>query len=77
MAGDLVGDDAVLAGLAGLRADIAELSARLDTADEVADTLPHRARQLRLVHQLGRELLEVHDRWAKEVERELGDSPPT
>jgi len=76
LAGDLVGDDAVLAGLAGLRADIAELSARLDTADEVAGTLPHRARQLRLVHQLGRELLEVHDRWAKRVERELGSDPP-
>lgn len=75
LAGDLVGDEAVLAGLAGLRADIADLSARLDTAEQVTESLPHRARHLRLVHRLGRALLRVHEEWADEVERELAKPP--
>lgn len=72
LAGDLVGDGAIVASLKGLRADIAELSARLDVAEEVARTLPHRERYLRLVHSLGRKLLRAHEGWADEIERELG-----
>jgi DNA-binding PadR family transcriptional regulator len=72
LAGDLVGDDAVLArSVEGLRVEIADLSARLDSAEQIAATLPHRERYLRLVHKLGRELLRVHEEWADEVEREL------
>jgi PadR family transcriptional regulator AphA len=72
LAGDLVGDEAILASLAGLRADLADLSARLDAAEQAAGALPHRARYLRLVHGLGRLLLDAHAQWADEVERELG-----
>ena len=72
LAGDLAGDDAILASLAGLRTDLEELSRRLDAAEEVAESLPHRARYLRLVHSLGRRLLAAHEEWADEVERELG-----
>jgi DNA-binding PadR family transcriptional regulator len=71
LAGDVVGDDAILASLAGLRADLGELSAGLDAAEQIAATLPHRERYLELVHRLGRELLRVHSEWADEVEREL------
>jgi DNA-binding PadR family transcriptional regulator len=76
LGGDFVEDAAIVSGLAGLRADIAELSARLDAAEAAIPTLPHRERQLRLVHRLGRALLRVHAEWADEVERELGGSGP-
>jgi DNA-binding PadR family transcriptional regulator len=71
LGGDEVDNAVIVAGLAGLRADLAELSARLDAAEAVIPTLPHRARQLRLVHSLGRALVRVHADWADEVEREL------
>ncbi len=74
LAGDIVGDAAIVASIRGLRDDVADLSARLDIAEEVARTLPHRERYLRLVHSLGRALLRVHEEWAEEVERELGTS---
>jgi PadR family transcriptional regulator AphA len=72
LAADLVSDEVVLRSLQAMRADIADASARLDVADAVVGTLPHRERYLRLVHRLGRELLETHLRWLDEVERELG-----
>jgi DNA-binding PadR family transcriptional regulator len=72
LAGDIVGREAILAGLAGLRSDLDDLSARLDVGEGVAAALPHRADYLRLVHRLGRELIRVHAEWANEVERELG-----
>ncbi len=36
-----------------------------------APTLPHRERQRRLVRSVGRKLLDAHDEWVEEVEREL------
>jgi PadR family transcriptional regulator, regulatory protein AphA len=77
LAADLVDDAVVARSLDGLRAEIADLSARLDTAAEIAPTLPHRERYLKLVHSLGRELLRVHEEWADEVERELGRPQPS
>jgi hypothetical protein len=71
LAGDLVGDDAVLQSLCALREQIAAQRARFDVAEEVAATLPHPARYLRLVHLLGRALLDAHDAWLDAVEREL------
>lgn len=75
LAGDLVEDEAILSSLAGLRAELDELSARLDAAEETASTLLHRERYLRLVHRLGRALLRVHREWADDVERELSQPP--
>ncbi len=74
LSGDIAGDDAIVRSLEGLRADLADLGARLDEAERVAETLPQRALYLRLVHRLGRALLRVHEEWADEVERELGTS---
>jgi PadR family transcriptional regulator, regulatory protein AphA len=71
LGGDEVDDAVIVDSLAGLRADIAGLSARLDAAEAAASTLPHRERYLRLVHRLGRALLRVHSEWVDEVEREL------
>ena len=71
LAADLVGDAAVLASLQGLRAEIVELSAQIDAADAVADSLPHRERYLRLNHLLGRRIIQAHLEWLDEVERQL------
>jgi len=74
LAGDLVGDEAILASLAGLRGDLADLSLRLEEAERAVETLPHRARYLALVHSLGRKLLRAHEEWADEIELELKHS---
>jgi DNA-binding PadR family transcriptional regulator len=71
LAADLVGEEAVLASLAGVREEIADLRARLDTAVEVARTLPHRERYLLLNHSLARRIVDAHEQWLDEVERTL------
>jgi hypothetical protein len=73
LAADLVGDEAVLESLAPLHEQLAELRARLDVAEDVAATLPHRRRYLLLNHALARRILEAHAEWLAEVERELGE----
>ncbi|MHB8643602.1 MAG: hypothetical protein ACYDA3_12050 [Gaiellaceae bacterium] len=69
---DLVGERSVLESLEALRGEIADLRARLDVADEVAATLPHREKYLRLNHKLARSIVRVHEEWLDEVERTLG-----
>jgi len=72
LAADLVGAEAVLGSLSALRGELADISERLDVAEQVAATLPHREQQLLLVHGLARELVRVHAEWLDRVERELG-----
>ena len=72
LAADLVGEEAVLESLRALRDEIADLRARLDVADPVASTVPHRERYLRLNHKLARRIVEAHADWLDEVEAELG-----
>ena len=72
LAADLVGERPVLESLHALRTEIADLSARLDVADEIAATLPHREKYLRLNHKLARAILRVHAEWLDDVERALG-----
>jgi DNA-binding PadR family transcriptional regulator len=74
LAGDLVGDEALRMSLGGLRDEIAAQRARLEVARDIAETLPHRERYLRLVHFLGRALLDAQEAWVDEVERELGET---
>ena len=50
LAADLVGVERVRESISALRAEIAELSGRLDEAEAVADTLPHRKKYLALNH---------------------------
>jgi DNA-binding PadR family transcriptional regulator len=71
MAADLGRNEDVLASLGALRADIAAKRELLVAAKERAATLPHRERYLQLVHRLGDLLLDAHDEWLDEVEREL------
>lgn len=72
-AADLADDEAtVVRSLRAIRPEIESQLAWLDHADEVASTLPHRERYLRLNHRLSRRLLEAFLEWLDEVERELG-----
>jgi DNA-binding PadR family transcriptional regulator len=71
LAADLVGEEPVRESISALRAEIVDLSARLDAAQAVAETLPHRRKYLALNHRLARRLLEVHLEWVDDVEREL------
>ncbi len=72
LAADLADDAAVLTSLEAMRAEIADVSARLDLAATAVASLPHRERYLLLVHRLGRMLLAAYTAWLDEVERELG-----
>jgi DNA-binding PadR family transcriptional regulator len=73
LAADLVGEQPVKESLLAMRADLDDLRARLDDADEVAATLPHREKYLRLNHGLARKVLTAYDEWLDDVERELDD----
>ena len=72
LAADIVGDERALEGLRGLRADLDEIDASLDAAEEIARGLPHRERYLMLNHSLARRLVQAHREWLDEAERELG-----
>jgi DNA-binding PadR family transcriptional regulator len=71
LAADLGSDEDVLASLGALRDDVAAKRALIEAAKERAATMPHRERYLRLVHRLGDLLLDAHEQWVDEVEREL------
>ncbi len=71
LAADLGRNEDVLASLASLQEEIAAARLLLAAAVERAATLPHRERQLRLVHRLGALLLDAHEQWLDEVEHEL------
>jgi DNA-binding PadR family transcriptional regulator len=72
-ASDLALDPSViLESFESLRAEIEELSAILDEAERREPQFPHRQRQLRLLHSLGRRILQAHLDWLDEVQREFG-----
>ncbi len=68
---DLVGETVTRESLVTLRADIADLQARLDDAEASAERLPHRRKYLMLVNAFLRRLFELHLELVDEVEREL------
>ena len=71
-ASDLADDPAViLESLKPLRDEIAELNAILDEGERREARFPHRRRQLRLLHSLGRRILRAHLEWLEEVELEF------
>ena len=74
-ASDLADDPrVVLKSLRALRDEITELTAILEESETREEQFPHRRRQLRLLHSLGRRILAAHLEWIDEVEQELG--PP-
>lgn len=71
LAADLVGEDRVRESLLPLRDEIADLHSRLDEAERVAASYPHREKYLLLNHSLARAILRAYSRWLDQVEREL------
>jgi PadR family transcriptional regulator, regulatory protein AphA len=72
LAADLVGEDAVLNSLRGLREEIAAICSQLDAAEVTAAALPSRKEYLLLNHRLARRIVEAQAEWLDEVERKLG-----
>ena len=71
-ASDLLPDPRlVIQSLQALRREINELETILDQEQTRAALFPHRQRQLRLLHSLGRRTLQAHRDWLDEVEQEL------
>jgi DNA-binding PadR family transcriptional regulator len=66
---DIVGEDATRRSLAALRADVADLEARLAESDASAEQLPHRQASLALVNRFLRGLLDLHLELVDAVER--------
>lgn len=75
-AGDMITDEEILASLQALRDDIEQLTAITETNVSRIAGNPHRARYARLLHDLGRRLLQAHSDWLDEVERELAPPGP-
>ena len=74
---DLVGEDVTRRSMASLRADIADIRARLDDAQGRAALLPHRQKYLLIVVNFLRRLIDLHDDLVDEVERALVTTAPT
>jgi PadR family transcriptional regulator AphA len=73
-AGDMIEDEEILASLKQLRTNIEQMSAIVATNIARAPSLPHRARYVLLLQDLGRRVLQAHADWLDAVEREL--APP-
>lgn len=68
---DLVGEAPTRRSIAALRADIDELSTRLDDAERSAESLPHRQKYLLITLDFLRRQLDLHLELVEDVEREL------
>jgi PadR family transcriptional regulator, regulatory protein AphA len=75
---DLVGETATRESVRSLREELAELREQVCAAEESARLLPHRAKYLLLVCGFLRGLLDLHEDFIEQVERELScpDRPP-
>ena len=62
--------------LRALRPELADLNARLDVAEALAETLPHRRKYLLLNHRPARRIVRAYEEWLDEVERELEPTKP-
>ena len=73
LAADLVGEGAVRASMASLRAALVALEERLAEAEASAETLPHRRKYLLLTTGFMRRLFALHRTFADEVEEQLAE----
>jgi DNA-binding PadR family transcriptional regulator len=72
MAGDMAGDDGLLASVRGMRPELERLRRLVDEMEAHAEQVPHRVRYLRLNYSLARRMIAAHEAWVDEVERALG-----
>jgi hypothetical protein len=68
---DLVGEEVTRESLGTLRADIADLRVRVAEQRASARELPHREKYLTIVMDFLDRLLDLHEEYIDEVEREL------
>ena len=68
---DLVGEDVTRESIGTHRADIADLRARVAETEAAARDLPHREKYLMIVMGFLDGLLDLHEQYIDEVEREL------
>jgi PadR family transcriptional regulator, regulatory protein AphA len=68
---DLVGEPPTRESMLTLRADVADLLARVEESERTARELPHRSKYLLLVTDFLRKYLELHLELVDEVEREF------
>ncbi len=71
LAADLTDPQTVAQGLDALHEQLADWEARLDQAEGIAKTLPHRERVLMINHRHARRQLESQRQWLAEMEAEL------
>ena len=78
LAGDIADDAALADSLAAMRTEIDELEELQRESIGRAAALPHRARYLEMVQDLGRRLVATHREWIDDVEEALhaGESSP-
>ena len=72
LAADLVGEAVTRESAGTLREDIADLRQRIGEMEARAEALPHRRKYLLMVAGFLRRLLDLHEAYIDEVERELG-----
>jgi PadR family transcriptional regulator, regulatory protein AphA len=71
LATDLVGEDAVREGFAGLHDDLEDMRGRLQEAAKTAKTLPHREKYLGLGLEFVEGVLQLYDELVEKVERDF------
>lgn len=76
LAGDMIGDETIVASLRGMLPELEQLQAMLDDVIQRASTVPHRAKYLLLSHSWVRRQIELHRDWIAEVETALAARPP-
>jgi DNA-binding PadR family transcriptional regulator len=72
LAADFVDDATTVESFKAMRAELAELSAKVDSAAARAHEFPHRERYLRLNHTFMRAVIKAHEDLIDLVEKELG-----
>ena len=72
LAADFVDDAVIVASLAALRAQLAEIAEHVARAEARVHEFPHRERYLRLNHAFVRAILRAHEELVDAAEREFG-----
>ena len=71
LAADFVDDATTVESLQAMRAELAELSAKVDSAEARASEFPHRERYLRINHTFMRAIIKAHEDLIELVQKEL------
>jgi DNA-binding PadR family transcriptional regulator len=76
LAGDLLGDAAIVQSFRGMLPELECLQALAQEMYDQADRVPRRARYLRLSHAYALRLVQLHREWISEIEHELTRGDP-